>query len=672
MVGILKKHPYFFATIIATLLAIVVWMSMPKEYTAITKLSDEYKETDLAIGLNNTTANIKKLTGNGDTGLNDMAVYSKFLKTEDFARNLSHKKMPDRAMTYGEYLAEKNTIENILNRINYNYNSKQETLTISFTDKDPVIATQMLDSITAQLQFIITHYRQAISEASFQNAKKNLSTTRNNYEQAQKNYATFVDTHTDINTQQFVQKEKALHRSLITAKKIYQEATKEYARQKALKQRAYHSFSVIQSNTVPIDSNEHIVNYLFVSLIFFLFVTALFRKYSLKKKSNSLTFELGDFFSPWSLTLVVWGGEFLLYFLQGTLDPIGPIFLTNLIIWIGTFIPASLLTFILTKDDSLARPVERGKSIDVNMHLFYALIVVSLLFTILYAKWIYGIVSQFDTEDLLFNIRLYAVYKTESPGILILTQGLNFSLFLTAIWLYPKISKWTIAFIVAINLLLEFSMMEKSGILIMILSTLFVLYEKRTIKLRSIGLTLLGIIVLFFFFNMSKEAKSQDSMDFMDFLGIYVTSPMVAFEKLQITITNGWGVNTFNDVFPYLRYLGIHLESIERLQEFVYVPVPTNVYTIMQPFYNDFGSMGVAVFGLLYGWAAGYAYRKFYDGSNTYKCIYTFLVEVIIIQFYNENLLQQFHIVIETFFFVVLLTATNYKFPTKVKADEVV
>ena len=670
MVGLLKKHPYFFTTIIATLLAIVVWMCVPKEYTAITKLSDEYKETDLAIGLNSMTARIKKLTNNADISLNNMDVYCKVLKTEDFARNLSHKQLPDKAMTYGEYLAEKDTIENIQDRINYNYNSKQETLTISFTDKDPVIAAQMLDSITAQLQLIITQYRQSIADASLQNAEKNLSTIRLDYEQAQRDYATFADSHTDIKTQQYIQQEKALGQTVSITKDLYQKATEEYARQKALKQRSYMSFAVIQSNTVPTESNDHVASYIFVFVIISLFATATFRQYSLKKKSDTLTFEIGDFFSPWSLTLVVWGGLFAMYFLQGTLDPIGPQFVTNFFLWIGTFIPASLLTFILTKDDSQARPAERGKSIDVNMYLFYALLVISLLFTILYAKRIYEIVSQFDTEDLLYNIRLYTVYKTDSPGILILTQGLNFSLFLTAIWLYPKISKWTIALIVAINLLLELSMMEKSGILIMILSTLFVLYEKQTIKLRSIVITLLGIIVLFFFFNMSKEAQDQDSMDFVDFLGIYVTSPIVAFEKLRITITNGWGVNTFNDVFPYLRYFGIHLESIERLQDFVYVPVPTNVYTIMQPFYNDFGSMGVAVFGILYGWGAGYTYRKFYDGSDTYKCIYTFLVEVIIIQFYNENLLQQFHIVIETFFFIVLLTTTGNSYPQKMKLNE--
>ena len=672
MVGQLKKHPYIVATLIATILAIVVWMCVPKEYTAITKLSDEYKEIDLAIGLNGMKAHIKNLMNNGNAGMNDMAVYCKILKTEDFARKLSHKQVPNKNMTYGEYLAEKDTIESILDCINYNYSSKQETLTISFTDKDPAIAAQMLDSITAQLQLIITQHRQATADASLQNAEKNLSDTKHQYEQAQKNYAIFIDTHTDIKTQQYKQQEKALNQTVSTTKNLYQEATEEYVRQKALKQRSYMSFAVIQSNTVPTKSNDHVASYIFIFIIVVLFATTTFRQYYLKKKNDTLTFETGDFFSPWSLTFFVWGGLFAMYFLQGTLDPIGPLFVTNFLLWIGTFIPASILTFILTKDESLARPIERGKSINVNMYLFYALLVVSLLFTILYAKRIYEIVSQFDTEDLLYNIRLYAIYKTESPGILILTQGLNFSLFLTAIWLYPKISKWTIALIVAINLLLEFSMMEKSGILIMILSALFVLYEKQTIKLRSIGFTLLGIIVLFFFFNMSKESQDQDSTDFVDFLGIYITSPIVAFEKLRITITNGWGINTFNDVFPYLRYLGIHLESIERLQDFVYVPVPTNVYTIMQPFYNDFGSMGVAVFGILYGWAAGYVYRKFYDGSDTYKCIYTFLVEVIIIQFYNENLLQQFHIVIEAFFFIVLLTATNNKSLTKVKTDEVV
>ena len=668
----MKKHPYITAILIATLLAIVVWLCVPKEYTAVTKISDEYQETDLAIGLSKIQANIKEAIGSANNGINDMETYCKVLKTEDFARSISHKQVPNKGVTYGEYLAEKDTIEIIQAHINYNYSSKHETLTIGFSDNDPVIAAQMLDSVTAELQTVITRSRRQVIEAAIKNAEKELSKASQLYKMAQKEYASFTDSHFSTTSKSVSEKKHAIQRDLTLAQSLYEKAVKQYSRQIALKQRTYHSFTIIQSNTVPTNRNDHFANFLFAFVIIGLFATTAFRQYSLKKKNDTLSLEMGDFFSPWSLTFAIWGGLFIMYFLQGTLDPIGPLFITNFLLWIGTFIPASLLTFILTKDESKAKPVWRGKSIDVNMNLFYVILIVSLLFTILYAKRIYEIVSQFDTENLLYNIRLYTIYKTESPGILILTQGINFSLFLTAIWLYPKISKWTIVLIVAINLLLEFSMMEKSGILIMTLSTLFVLYEKQTIKIRSIGLTLLSIIVLFFFFNMSKESQDQDSVDFIDFLGIYVTSPIVAFEKLQITITNGWGVNTFNDVFPYLRYLGIHLESIERLQDFVYVPVPTNVYTIMQPFYNDFGSKGVAVFGILYGWGAGYVYRKFYDGSSTYKCIYTFLIEVIIIQFYNENLLQQFHIVLETFFFVVLLTATSHKKITKETANEVI
>ncbi len=657
----MKRHPYIVATIIATLLAIVVWLLVPKEYTAITKLSDEYKEVDLAIGLDRVEAQIKIASGEANKGVNDIEVYAYFLKSRDVARAISRSRIPGKNMTYGEYLNTKDTIDAVLDNINYNLSDKHQTLTISFTDRDPVVAAQMLDSVTAHLQAAITAQRHQVAEAALKNATAELERAKRDYQELSYKYNAFVDSHRNSKSELEIQEEEALMNEYALSYRHLRNIANEYAREQALKQRAYLSFAVIQSNKVPTESNDHVANFIFLFIIIGLFATAAFRQYSLKKKNGTLTLELGDFFSPWSLTIAIWGSLFVLYFLQGTLDPIGPLFVTNVIIWIGSFISASLLTFILAKDDSLARPVERGKSIDVNMHLFYALLVVSLLFTMLYVKWIYGTVSQFDTEDLLYNIRLYAIYKTDSPGILILTQGLNFSLFLTAIWLYPKISKWTIALIAAINLLLEFSMMEKSGILIMVLSTLFVLYERQTIRLRSIGLTLLGIIVLFFFFNMSKEAQNQEEIDFMDFLGIYITSPMVAFEHLQKTITDGWGANTFNDVFPYLRYLGIHFQSVERLQDFVFVPVPTNVYTIMQPFYNDFGSMGVAVFGLLYGCGAGYVYRKFYDGSNAYKCIYTFLVEVIIIQFYNENLLQQFHIVLETFFFVVLMTVTSHK-----------
>ena len=144
----MKRHPYILATAVATLLAIVVWLCLPKEYTAVTKVSDEYKETDLAIGLNSKNVFIRDMMG-ANSGMNDILVYCKTLKTEDFARTISHKQVPGKGMTYGEYIGERDTIGIIQEHINYNVSSKDATLAISFTDQDAVVASQMLDSVTA-------------------------------------------------------------------------------------------------------------------------------------------------------------------------------------------------------------------------------------------------------------------------------------------------------------------------------------------------------------------------------------------------------------------------------------------------------------------------------------------------------------------------------------------
>ena len=176
----MKKHPYILAILIATLLALVVWLCVPKEYTAVTKLSDEYKETELAIGFSNIKAYLKDAMGGANNGMNDMEIYCKVLKTEDFARGIAQKQVPGKHLTYGQYVNEKDTVKAILDRINYNYSSLETSLSISFTDKDPVVASQMLDSVTTLLQDVITQHRHTIVDSAMHNAIRNMSATQAN------------------------------------------------------------------------------------------------------------------------------------------------------------------------------------------------------------------------------------------------------------------------------------------------------------------------------------------------------------------------------------------------------------------------------------------------------------------------------------------------------------
>lgn len=658
----MKRHPYIIATLTAALLASVVWLLTPITYSAKTTLTDEYREMDLIIGLNVVNAQIRDLSNGSNNGINDIEIYCQALKTESFARSISKMKVPDKNTTFGDYLGEEDTLKHILENIDYNYSSRKNSITISYTDHNPRLASQILDSITILLQDRITASRHSIIENAIKNTRKTLQESKERYNKAEEEYISFADRNLRAKTKKASEEEKRLEKEVSLAEKSYQDAMKQYARQLALKQKAYNSFAVVMNNTVPQHDNRNFLLYFFAFLILALLAAKGIILYS-QKPSKKVEQDWGDFFSPWSLTIFTWTADIILYFIQGDMYPIGSRFIGCFSVWIGTLIPASLLSYWLTQESSRSREVDYRQPISTPSLLFHTLCVISGLLTLIYALRLWSIVSQFDLANILYNLRTYIIEDNSVTGLLNHVQGLNFALFVVGLWMYPKISKWLLFYIIVVNLIFEIFRMEKSGILIMILGTIFMLYERQKMKIRSILITFAGIIVLFFFFNLAKEdVESEAESTFLDFFGMYVTSPMVAFEHLYPDLSGNFGENTFCIIYPYLNMLGMNLEYMDRLQEFVWVPIPTNVYTIMQPFYNDFGILGIGFFGIIYGVIFGVAYRRFRAGDPVYICIYTYLVEVIIIQFYNDNLLQNIVLFLEFCFFVYILTQQRYKF----------
>ena len=656
-----ERHPYIIATAVAALLAIVVWQLVPKTYSATTTVSDEYKEMDLSVGLNVINAQVRDITGKPNTGINDMEVYFQFLGTEDFARELSHVQVPGKQMTYGEYIGRKDTIKSILKQLEYNYSAKKWLLTISFTDRDPLVASQMLDSATVLLQEKVTRSRHTMIQSAIADAREELEEATQQFKKAEEAYIAFADGNTRIKTHKAAQEESRLEREVKITEKRYLNAVSQYVRQQALKQRSYLSFSVIKDNSVPRSDNRNLLLYFGAIWVVLMMLTKGYLLYQ-AQAGKGWEHDWGDFFSPWSLTIFIWAADIALYFLQGTMYDIGPRFMTCFAVWIVTLVPASLMAYWLTQSAPKPARIDYATPLSVPTVLFNVLCAISGLLTLVYATRIWGIVSQFDLDNLLYNLRLYIIEDNSVTGLLNHVQGLNFALFIAGLWMYPKIPKWLLAYIVIVNLVFELFRMEKSGILIMILGTMFMMYERQKIHIRSILLTFAGIIVLFFFFNLSKEdVDSETESTFLDFFGMYVTSPMVAFDRLYPDLSGNFGENTFCILYPYFNMLGFDFEYMDRLQEFVWVPIPTNVYTIMQPFYNDFGILGIGFFGLVYGAFFGWVYRRFRDGSPVFICIYTYLIEVIIIQFYNDNLLQNIVLFFEFCFCIFILLQQRFR-----------
>lgn len=648
----MAKKNHIVITVIAAILAIVVWILVPTKYAAQVIISDEYKETDLSVGLNKFTANLNKVLNKANSGQNDIEIYSKVLETEDFAKKILQKKVNGTGKTYAEYLDCNDAVDELLSNLNYVISTKRQTLKIQFADKDPLVAAQILDSITTELQIHINRYRRSIAMSNLDNVKRQRIDAFVAYDRAQKAYAAFSDSHKESSLKSEETKLQSLENDVKEKYDIYSKIVTKCVRYEMLLNRSYVSFAFVEPCSVPTAPEKNVWEYI-LSFVFMANLLTFGWNVYQKRKPLRLFFT-GDAFSPWSLTVGIWAIDILLCYLQqDMLYPIKSKLWYCLVLWIPLFCGSSMIFCSLSKNKE---DVVHNGAPHIDMLVYNVLWCVSMCLSPMYLYKVMSIVLQFDTENLLYNIRLLAVSGQGTSLILNAGQAINIALFISSVWLYPKISKFRMATVIIAFLIVEFAMMEKSGILIMILSTMFVLHQKNVVKLRTIAIVLMSTVVLFYFVNMSKVEKDANSATFLDFFGMYVTTPAVAFSYLTQDITSQFGMNTFAQVYQYVNILGFDFKYVERIQEFMFVPIPTNVYTIFQPFYEDFGIIGVGYFAVVYGSLFGWIYGKYLNGNSYSKLLYTYIVEIVIIQFYNENLLQNLFLSVGFVFWTFVLS----------------
>ena len=378
-----------------------------------------------------------------------------------------------------------------------------------------------------------------------------------------------------------------------------------------------------------------------------------------------LAFRIGDLFAPWTITTAIWLAILVMFQFQGNLlYPLGQQFYTCLLLWMPIFCLSALITYYVLPDRS--DDGKRSSSIPkMNRSIFNALYVISMVITPLYLYQIMKVVMMFDSSDMLSNLRILAVYGDESYGFLNYSYVLNQVLLVVAIWQYPKVPLWQVLTIVLASMMSAFAIMEKGMLFFLFAALLFILYEKRVIRMRSIVFSILAIVLLFFVINLARDykedAEPREAMTFLDFFAIYVLSPSVAFERVTEDLSTQFGSHTFQTVYLFLNRFGGEYEVNIKLQEFVWVPLPTNVYTVFQPFFQDFSYAGVALFAMVYGLYSGYTYRLMRNGSGVGKCLYAFMVYVLALQFFQENVLMSIVTFIQFIFFVVLIMQQKIK-----------
>lgn len=669
---------YSSSIVVAIIFSIIAYLAMPKKYCSRVRLADEPTEMDIIIGLN------RMIAGNSykDT-FRDPDIYNKILDSDDFLSRIGKVKLGktlyfDHVLEassqsfiqklYDNYLIKYYGISNqdlfkekVRNCIKHEV--KKDEIVISVEDADRIIAAQMADSVQKHLQIAITEYKTTQEEINITNSRRECERLNKEYKKSLKLYTDFLEANSGKNTPSFEIKKNELQKRCSKYFELLKESTRKHLRAEALSRQNAPSFCIISNPTVSNDSESPSLFIICsVSICIMLLMSFWYIKYKERKNKDNIT-EFGNWFSPWSLTILIWILIILLIHLEGNkLYPLTEQFYISISLWIPILCSVAFITFNLLHNKTDIPKASLG--IDVNTYVYNFFFIISVLLTPLYVWQVYKIVSMFSAEDMLNNIRVLATHG-EGAGWLKYTVVINQALFLVSLWRYPKIPLWKLATVYLCNIICALSIMEKGTLFTLGICTLFYLYEKGKIKVRTIAISGIAIVALFYFFTIAREStgESESNIDFAEFIGMYVTSPPVAFCQCVRDLSGQIGSNTFEVFYDYLNRFGIgNFNVLSKEQAFVMVPVITNVYTVMQPFYIDFGYYGVAFFAMIYGCICGVLYHLHKKGNPTGICLYTFLVQILILQFYQENIFMSISGLMQLVVLVILMTQNKISF----------
>lgn len=665
---------YAVASILSIAVSLLYSFSIPTVYTAETMLIDENSEMDILVGINHTDEWFQEKES-WDDGINDIEIYAQLLDSREFAVEMSQVRIPGYNMDYLEHVKkhhrhpwwywreyesdDEEALKQIGKCIRHRVIPSKQTLTLQVVDPDPVVSAMMVDSVSSHLQKFIASKRLFVVRHRYESLAGVRDSMRAEFLYRQKLFAEYNDAHYGSQKVQEKSHLKTLKNNKEIAHKTFSIVNQQYLRLKAQLEKKSQPFYTIKMASVPLyPSNPQYV----VNILAFLVVTLLLTTLGVLYKfvdNSGRSIQFGNLFSPWSITIAVW--IFMLagiYLEADELYPLSNQFYICLAIWLTVFCLSSFTTFnVLPR---LARSVRIYKvTMPFNSVAFNFFFVISVIVTPLYLYSIIKIVSQFGTEEMAANIRIFAVHGNESFGYLSLSYVLNQALLIMALWRYPRIPLWKLITVYCMALMNALAIMEKGMLFYIIIITVFVLYEKRFLRMRSVFLIMGVIVVLFFAFNLSRateESGYAEEASLLDFFLMYVLSPPVAFGTVTQDISLLPGSHTLQAVYKLLNNWGFGPFVInEKVQDFVFVPISTNVYTIFQPFFEDFKYTGIAFFALVYGTISGWMYRLYQNGNAVGKAIYTYMIYLLVLQFYQENLFLNIIQVSQFVFFVLIV-----------------
>lgn len=343
-------------------------------------------------------------------------------------------------------------------------------------------------------------------------------------------------------------------------------------------------------------------------------------------------------FSPWNTTLIVWIIILTLYtFVHKELYAVSEQFVYGLTIWVFTFVITSAVTFVVFPSYKKSPWKVCEKNVDI----------ITLITLILVPMAVYKAVQHAfmlgSPEGLFYTLREQAINPEENQlGIV------KYFVYVINVLLMIEISrdktrKWRLSLVILFCFLFFIATIAKITLFMYIFSSLYLLYENKKISLKPIligSIFLISLIPIMYILRSGSEQETDTEL-IANLLIIYMISSIVAFGSISPCSSIQWGETSLRFFYSLLHMLGVNVNvSNTTLQDFCNTPLPTNVYSVLFPYYKDFGYIGIFIFALIQGIMIGSIYKYSKTGNNLMKYLYAYIFTLLVMQFMDEQIFQ--------------------------------
>jgi oligosaccharide repeat unit polymerase len=274
-----------------------------------------------------------------------------------------------------------------------------------------------------------------------------------------------------------------------------------------------------------------------------------------------------------------------------------------------------------------------------------ALFLLVLFILPLYVRTGYALASTGPVDDFATNLRYSLTEGNDyEEGYGILGYGVTLSMFLVSLEAayYNSAEKRRLLASTAMAIVFCVLSTGRTYMFLLLLCFFVPLIITGRVQAGKGILALVGIFaVLFFVYSVVLAKDGGGGIDaFIQVVSVYLYGAIFAFAKLTQTMDDyEGGMNLFRTFFAIARKFDASIEVKSIIEEYVFVPLPTNVYTVFGKAYRDFGFAGTGVYMMLIGYLQGHIYSRAKLGSTYYQLAFVFTMFPLLMQFFQDQYL---------------------------------